>query len=191
LLALVLLAACSAKGAELCDVSTDAKLGAVYKRATGNALPKECVARSTSFPGLVTVGAFANDRGCRWREIVYGCDVGKADIGARAMAAAGWGGADAEKRKQLVLAWVRDVHHDSPLDAEPEAGVFAKHGKTFSAPAAEAKDGGVLLHYWTIEPAGMRAETRYSAVEVQFAASGQVLTTKHVDDMTVPITPAE
>ncbi|HTR50219.1 MAG TPA: hypothetical protein VMJ10_05885 [Kofleriaceae bacterium] len=110
--ALVLAASSAHADSPRCDVSTDAGIDAAYKAATGHEMSTyggRCVERSETFKGLIVVGSFASDLGCRWEGVLNGCKWNDRGAPRAAMAAAGWAKANAAKRQELALAWLREI----------------------------------------------------------------------------------
>lgn len=152
-----------------CDMSTDAAARKAYARVTGNRAPEACFARSRTFTGLVTVGAFANDRGCIWRSLFYQCRLDAGGEAARAMAAAGWPLSNDAKRLALIRAWITEVEHLEIVDRRPEK--WDPH-TPWSAPATSREGAVTHFKFWQQWPAGMNPETRYSLTDIAFDANG-------------------
>lgn len=185
----VFLAACThpVPARASCDVSTDDAVAAVYQRATGKELRKEwrCIRRSSTFPGLVAIGLFANDRGCMWQGVLADCRMDPAGYAARAMAKAGWGKADLGKKKALALAWLAEID-DVRLEPAAPAG-FA--GRTFTPPTATADGAGLRIEGWQAFSAGMLPQTTFTKLRVVFAADGTHSAPVTLDQVTVPMHP--
>ena len=51
-----------------CDVSQKDSVRALYKQLTGEDLDTrhDCIQQSSTFPGVVAIGHFAHDDGCRY-----------------------------------------------------------------------------------------------------------------------------
>lgn len=179
---LVTLTSCS--GHADCDVRTDQGLATAYQRATGRPLPKDgaCVRRSETFPGLVRIGIFAMDRGCIPQGVLVGCAVSPPGFDAAAMKKAGWQTANAARRQQLALAWLREIEDTGFQDATDLPG-----GKHLTAVAVTPTHDGLVIEGWVEEPAGMTPEANYDKLRVTFAADGTHAPIAQLDHLTVPM----
>ena len=179
---LVTLSSCS--GHADCDLRTDQGLAAAYQRATGHPLPKDhaCIQRSETFPGLVRLGTFAMDRGCITEGILVGCALSPPGFDAAAMQRAGWKTANATRRQQLALAWLREIDAVAFQDATDLPG-----GKHLTPVAVTSTRDGLVLEGWVEEPAGMTPESNYDKIRVTFAADGTHKPVATLDHLTVPM----
>ena len=70
---------------------------------------KRCVRRDPSLPGIVVVGRFAYDLGCRLEGVFVNSSYVATDdkgMSGRALEALGWKTANQQKREALAQAWV-------------------------------------------------------------------------------------
>jgi hypothetical protein len=175
-----------------CDLSTDDAVKDRVDEVLHVKLDPQypCIQRATAFPKLVQVGSFAYDRGCAYDHVLYGCLTDDPGIPKRAMADAGWAGADAKKKERMALDWLEqvDLAGDGGLiesEPDPETDGFKKMGKTFSAPAfTHAADGGLTVTYWVARSGGMLPQTPYELDQTTFAADGTISGGKQLDAFT-------
>lgn len=155
-----------------CDLSSDEKVRVHYQKLTGEALDTDrpCMERAGTFPGVVRIGEFAHDHGCRWTHIIAACQLDPPDGAAKSMAAAGWGKADAEKRVKLARAWLTESEGVDMLLSQPAGW---PSDKAYRSPAGEATaDGGLVMRYWVQGRIGKRPGRRYWQEEVKFRPDG-------------------
>ena len=160
------------KRAPACDVSSNDAVRALYHKLTNEELDTkhECIERSAVFPGLVRVGHFAYDRGCRDRNVIVNCQLDPPDVARQALASAGWAQADLAQRQQLALSWLTEGEDDVVLRAQPSQWPT---GKAFAPPQSSATDdGGLLLRYWRGTHHGKTRMTSFTSVEVRFQKDG-------------------
>lgn len=149
-----------------CD--DDPGLSNYLASARGRGLPDEhaCVARTPLFPGVVMLGDFAYDRGCRATDWVVDCKLtSPGPSAAELLARAGWAAASGEQRieiateymHELGLAWAGHITHD------PEKPEWKLRD-----------DGGVEAVLWIAEPAGMRRGVEMDKVRLSFAPDGSL-----------------
>lgn len=147
-----------------CEVGTNDQVRALVHKLSGEELDTrhECIERSATFPGVIRIGTFYYDHGCRWRQVLVGCQLDPPDAAAKALGAAGWRKADAGERRRLAVAWLRE--------ALGEDIVAAPAGAT--EVATPTADGGLKLRFWAHQPARKSARARDAQHEVTFAADG-------------------
>src|SRR6185436_20655123 len=96
------------------DLSTDEGVNAAREAIAGKKLDdhsKRCIRRDTSIPGIVIVGGFAFDYGCRFQgAFINSRYVGTDDKGMSrsALEALGWKTAKPQQRELFALAWVQE-----------------------------------------------------------------------------------
>lgn len=171
-----------------CDVSTNDGVRALYTKLTGDTLDTkhECIERSTTFPGLIRVGVFYHDRGCRFKHVIVACQLDPENVGAQALALAGWGKADVATRERLALSWLREGEGVQIDRTAPERWSQAK---PFSPPKGTATaNGGLTLRYWTHGPIGMLPVVTHTLVETTFAADGSHGNAKQLDSVDIKLT---
>ena len=168
--ALLVLVACHHGGAATrCDTSTDDGVRAAYKKATGKDLPPksdyQCIEHASSFPAVVKIGSFADDRGCMWEGVLYGCAFSNAaDLQAQVLADAGWATADQAGKERLVRDYwsgVYDVFFTDSGDPRITAPAF-----TWAA------DGSATFDYWSQENRGMLPGSHYEHHRDAIPATG-------------------
>jgi len=112
---------------------------ALYKQLTGEELDTrhDCIQQSSTFPGVVAIGHFAHDDGCRYEQVLVDCQLDPPQSGSRVLTKAGWRRADTARRVSLARAWLTEGEGVLllPRDPEPEAAVATS-------------DGGLRLRYW-------------------------------------------
>jgi hypothetical protein len=162
-----LLVAATPRAVAACDVSTDAGLAAAYKAATGRDLPQAhpCARVSSTFAGLVAIGSFAYDRGCRYTDVIASCKLNPKGYAAAAMAKAGW--AKAAMKTQLALAWLREIDDRAVIE-----GIDGKVPGVTEVQTELGKDGSLRVEGWVREPSGMRRGASFTKIRVMFAADG-------------------
>lgn len=94
------------------DLSTDEGVNAAREAIAGKKLDersKRCISRDQSLPGMVVVGGFAFDYGCRFQGVFinlrYVATEDKA-LSRNALEALGWKTANRELREKLAQAWL-------------------------------------------------------------------------------------
>lgn len=180
-----------AESAPACDTSSDEIARQNYERVTGNKVTYhvDCVERAESFPGIVSVGKFAFDAGCRWSAILDLCAPDpisrEKNVAARAMAAAGWGAAKDPRRGELALAWLNEPMHARIQWNEPSD--WKKSGKAFSKPSTKKEGQNLVTRFWAMKETGKVPVHRLFFVEVRFDAKGVPGPTKVIDQVEIPI----
>jgi hypothetical protein len=183
LVAMVMMAGANAASADKCDTSKEANVRGAFKQATGGELPKNggCVRMSETFPGLVWVGSFADDRGCERTGVLVGCEMSPKGYQAKAMEKAGWAKADQAGKEKLAWAWLREIDDYSLVNDKPD-----RFQGTWTAPTLEVgKDGSAVAEFWTRDPSGMRPVSVYRLQRVTFAAEGTHSDLKEIKQVTI------
>lgn len=181
----------NAESGPACDTTSDEAAQRSYERVTGNkVLPSvDCFARAESFPGIVSVGKFAHDRGCKWTAVLDLCAADavsrEKNAAARAMASAGWAAAKDEARGSLALKWLVEVMHAHVQWNEPTW--WKKSGKTFSKPSGKKEGNGIAARFWASMETGMVPMYRSVLAEVRFDAKGVPGAPKVIERVEVPI----
>lgn len=185
LLGLAMTLACSHNRAS-CDVRTDQAAITAYKQATGKDHDARCIVHSSTFPGLVVMGTFADDRGCIGEGVLVGCQWNPKDAARQAMATSGWATADAAKKQMLALAWLSEITQTSVVASDP--GGFAKVNKEWTPiTATPGEDGSLTLELWERAPSGMLPINDYTRVKITFSANGTPGTAQVLDQAEVPM----
>lgn len=174
----------SAPASANCDLSQKDNVPAAYEVATGKSLPADssCVRPSSTFPGLVWIGHFANDRGCIGEGVLVGCQLSPQGFASKAMTRAGWAKADLATRKQLALAWLREIDDLSPVETKPE-----QFPKPFTPPTATMRGKTTVIDLWTVSPPGMRPVDYYHHIAFSFGDDGTHAGAVTIEDLEVPM----
>jgi hypothetical protein len=168
-----------------CDTTTDDGVRAAYQKATGKTLPPKgdqwsCVDKAYDFPGAVKIGDFADDRGCSYSGVLYGCTFASApDLQPKILADKGWATADHPTREHLISAYWSDLYDTGAIakgDDFPTGHTFAPPTFTWNA------DGSVTYSYWHAESHGMTCGSHYYHVEDHVNADGSLGPSKPLED---------
>jgi hypothetical protein len=114
-LILVLAATAAAQDNSQFDLSTNEGVNAAREAISGKKLSdrsKRCIRRDPSLPGIVIVGGFAFDRGCRIEGVFVKSTYVAADdkgLSRNALEALGWKTANQQQREALARAWSQRV----------------------------------------------------------------------------------
>lgn len=189
-LAFTVLAACARTGADSLpsEERGDAPLGRssaavreAVKAATGEDLGADlCTVFPSTFPRVIVVGGFADDRGCMYEGMFvdrtwYGR--GGERPSRAVLGTAGWADADAETRQKLARAWVHEVSNAFGGSFVAETTTAFSFGDTpdFEPPRVSAtEDGSVIVSGWIEEPSGMVWESAYHFVEYRFGPDASI-----------------
>lgn len=145
-----------------------------------------CIDRPRDLMDVVLVGDFAYDLGCTYSYAFVNGEYGKIrDLTPAGLAHNGW--ADENNRSSLALIWAQDVlfaeyrsvgssnedfeHADTPAYTEEAATLTA--------------DGGVVVEWWTEDPAGMLPETTYRLRHYEFDVDGNLVHSETLDSFTI------
>lgn len=158
------------------DLSTVEGVNAAREAKLGRPLDshsKNCVSLPERLPGIILLGGFAHDRGCRLQEAIInkqGVSMGR-EFSTTALESLGWKGAGEEKRKELALNWVQDglLAFETPLTQATEDF----KAETFQKPQAISHgDGSVTVSLWVKKPSGMNCESAYDKFKFTFLKDG-------------------
>ena len=173
------------------DLSTDAGVTAAREAIAGKPLDersKNCVRRDASLPGIVVVGGFAFDYGCRLQgAFIKSSYVGVDDklLSRNALEALGWKTANRQQRETLAQAWVAKglLGFLSVLSAKNEH--FAEH--SFQPPQSTTNSAGeTVVMLWMRLPSGRVRGTTYQLREYRFSKDGDFLGNKTLENFTAP-----
>lgn len=192
-LILVLAATASAQDISQFDLSTDDGINAAREAIAGKKLDdrsKRCIHRNQSLPGLVVVGSFAFDYGCRLqgafiksRYVPAGGDL--KEISRVALNALGWKAANPKERETLAQAWVVKglLGFLTVVSAKPKNFT----GPSFQPPRVTTKtDGTTVVTVWVGLPMGRAREKTYQLREYVFWTDGTFLGSRTLDLVTAP-----
>ena len=94
------------------DLSTDEGVNAAREAIAGQPLTensKRCIRRDFNLPGIIVVGVFAYDYGCRLQGAFIKSQyfaVDDKEFSRRALEAAGWKTVNQQQKENLAKAWV-------------------------------------------------------------------------------------
>ncbi len=125
-----------------------------------------CDRQSEDFPGVVALGSFAHNLGCRLVGVRMGDERGTlAELTPRGLAAAGWAEADQAERSALALRWTEQValaHH--------RAVTRATDGRRFAPPEVSASEEHVEVALWVFHASTNRGSV-YRRYRLRYARS--------------------
>jgi hypothetical protein len=188
-LILVLAAITAAQDLSQFDLSTNDGVNAAREAIAGKPLDersKNCIRRHASLPGMVVVGGFAYDYGCRLQGVFMKSSYVRVDdksMSRSALEALGWKTANQQQREVLAQAWVVKgiLGFVSVLSAKNEH--FAEH--SFQTPQASTNsDGETVVTLWLRLPSGRVRGTAYQLREYKFAKDGDFLGNKTLENFT-------
>ena len=168
------------------DLSTKAGINAAREAMAGKKLDdrsKNCVRIEPDLPGVVAVGGFAYDRGCRFEgAFVKSRYFGKDDatLSKSALDALGWMAASPKQREKLAQVWVEKglLAFLTVLSSKNED--FANH--SFQAPLAISQPNGeTVVTLWIRLPSGRSRGRNYQRREHRFSSSGDLLSSTTVE----------
>lgn len=173
------------------DLSTNDGVNAAREAIAGKPLDarsKNCIRRHASLPGIVGVGGFAFDYGCRLQGVFIKSSYVAVDdklMSLSALEALGWKTANQQHRQVLAQAWVVKglLGFVSVLSAKNEH--FAEH--SFQPPQASTNsDGETVVTLWMRLPSGRVRGTAYQLREYKFSKDGDFLGNKTLENFTAP-----
>lgn len=173
------------------DLSTNDGVNAAREAIAGKPLDdrsKNCIRRHDSLPGIVVVGGFAFDYGCRWQGVFINSKyVGVDDqsMSRSALESLGWKTANRKQREALAQAWVGNglLGFLTVLSAKNEH--FAE--RSFQPPQASTNSAGeTVVTLWLRLPAGRVRGTTYQLREYRFSKDGDFAGNKTLENFTAP-----
>ena len=174
------------------DLSTNDGVTAAREAIAGKPLDdrsKNCIRRHASLPGIVVVGGFAFDYGCRLQGVfIKSSYVGVDDklMSRNALESLGWKNANQQHREALAQAWVAKglLGFLSVLSAKNED--FAEH--SFQPPQSSTNaDGETVVTLWMRLPSRGRVRgTAYQLREYKFSKDGDFAGNKTLENFTAP-----
>ncbi len=180
-----------AQDASQFDLSTDEGVNAAREAISGKKVherSQRCIHRDRSLPGIVIVGGFAFDYGCRLQgSFIKSTYVATEDksMSRSALDALGWKTANQQQRETLAQAWVAKgllgfLHVLSEKNED-----FANH--TFQPPEATTKaDGETVVALWLRLPSGRARGTSYQLREYRFTKDGDFAGNTTLENFTAP-----
>jgi hypothetical protein len=190
-LILVLATITSAQELSQFDLSTNDGVNAAREAIAGKPVDdrsKNCIRRHASLPGIVVVGGFAFDYGCRLQgAFIKSSYVGVDDksMSRSALEALGWKTGNQQHREASAQAWVVKglLGFVSVLSAKNEH--FAEH--SFQPPQASTNsDGETVVTLWMRLPSGRARGTAYQLREYKFSKDGDFAGNKTLENFTAP-----
>jgi hypothetical protein len=169
------------------DLTTDEGVNAAREAVTGKKpddRSKRCISRHKSLPGMVVVGGFASDYGCRFQGVFTGSRYLATEdkaLSKGALEALGWKSANRELREKLALAWL-------------EKGLFAFvtvirarnddfQNRTFQTPGAVTSETNeTVVTLWIRLPAGRGRGRPYQLREYRFSSDGDFAGSKTLEN---------
>lgn len=161
------------------DLSTDEGVNAAREAVAGKPLDdhsKRCIQRDPSLPGIVVVGGFAFDYGCRLQGAFAGSRYLTAEDEAfskTALKALGWNAANRTQREKLAQAWVaRGLMAFLAVISDKNEDFV---GHSFQPPQTVTRaDGSIVVKLWIRLPSGRVRGTRYELREYSFSRDGTI-----------------
>lgn len=188
-LILVLAATAAAQDNSQFDLSTNDGVNAAREAISGKKLhdrSKRCIRRDPSLPGIVVVGGFAFDRGCRIEGVFVKSTYVAADdkgLSRNALEALGWKAANQQQREALARAWVAEgllAFMTVLSDKHEDFG-----SRSFQPPLAVTKDDGqVVVTLWVRPPSGRVRGPLYQLREYKFTKEADIAGNTTVDSFT-------
>ena len=184
-----MLAATPAQDLSQFDLSTNDGVNAAREAISGKKVDdrsRNCIRRDRSLPGIVVVGGFAYDYGCRFQGVFINSKyVGSDDksLSRSALEALGWEAASPQQREKLAQSWVQKglLGFLTVLSAQNDH--FAN--RAFQAPQAVTKaDGEIAVTFWIRMPSGRVPGTSYQLREYRFSKDGDFTGNTTLDSFT-------
>jgi len=169
------------------DLSTDEGVNAAREAVAGKKLDdrsKRCVRRDQSLPGMVVVGGFAFDYGCRFEGVFISARyIATEDKGLSrsALEALGWKTANRQLREKLAQAWLERGLFAFVTVLRAKNEDFQNH--SFQAPGAVTKETGeTVVTLWIRLPSGRVRGKVYQLREYRFSSDGDFAGSKTVEN---------
>jgi hypothetical protein len=168
------------------DLSTDEGVNAAREAIASKKLDessKRCISRDRSLPGMVVVGGFASDYGCRFQGVFLSSRYvaqGDAALSRIALEALGWKTANREAREKLAQAWLERglFAFVTVLSAKNED--FKNH--SFQPPGAATRENGeTVVTLWIRLPSGRVRGRTYQLREYRFSSDGDFAGSKTLE----------
>lgn len=169
------------------DLSTRDGINAAREALAGKKLDdrsKNCVHMDSDLPGVVAVGNFAYDRGCRFEGVFvkshyFGKD--DASLSRNALDVLGWKTANPKQREKLAHAWVENGLLGFLTVLSEKNADFADH--SFHAPQAISKrNGETVVTLWIRLPSGRTRGRAYQLREYRFSTDGDLTGNRTLED---------
>lgn len=160
------------------DISHDEGVAQAVSAVTDHPFDLEalCISRPESLPGVIAIGGFSPDLGCRALGFLWGrhyySNVG--EHSEAALTGLGWKDTNDEGRMQLAFSWVQEVvlRDTSFVLAAPPEGAPAG----FAPPSMAATDtGGVIVTGWVERPGSDDGDISYEKRQYLFDSDGELI----------------
>jgi hypothetical protein len=169
------------------DLSTDEGVNAAREAIAGKKLDersKRCIRRDQSLPGMVVVGGFASDYGCRLQGVFissrYVAIEDKA-LSRSALEALGWRTANRESREKLAQAWLERGLFAFVTVLRAKNEDFQNH--SFQPPGAVTRENGeTVVTLWIRLPSGRVRGRTYQLREYRFSSDGDFAGSKTLEN---------
>jgi hypothetical protein len=174
--------------AQVIDLSTDEAVRQALAKNDGfkSKLDRLCIERPVELAKIIVIGAYANDRDCRFEgaflNSVYLEE--SAELTQSALASFGWKKATPNRRQEIAKSWVEKglmafstVLYEKGKDFVPGRGITYKGGHKPSFPefqpprAVSTQDGEVIVTLWT---SSMERERRVYYRQFTFTKEGSL-----------------
>ncbi len=171
-------------------LATDDAVRDAYLEATGATLDDNaCIARPTTFDEVVVVGRSIVEGQCVLTGAFVREQWSTGDVAVvRGLATRGWSDAAAPLRRQLALAWTRDVMYafgPPVLETAPPPFAAPKAPK-FTPPFVESGDAGeTMVTVWLQETPTADGSARYGRQRLTYSVDG-TLTTQRIQRFVAP-----
>lgn len=185
----LLTSACPVQGQDLSrfDLSTNEGVNAAREAVNGKPVDdrsKRCLRRDKSLSGIVIVGNFAYDYGCRLEGVFIASrylttrDKG---LSKAALEELGWKAANQQQREALAQAWVAKglLGFSEVVSEKPED--FADH--PFQSPAVVTRaNGETAVTLWVRLPSGRSRGRAYQLREYKFSSDADFAGSTTLED---------
>ncbi len=172
------------------DLSTNEKVLEVLNQGRERKWKKEsvCIERPNQLKGIIIVGFFAHDRGCRFNlAFVNGKKYEGIENATKAsLNHLGWTKKQNEERLVLAMNWTKYSllqFHTALEKATPDFNL--SNTPTFSAPQSTLNDdGSIKITIWVRQPSGMLPQRDYDLMEYRFGDDGSLKEYKSIKSFT-------
>lgn len=173
------------------DLSTNDGVNAAREAIAGKQLDdrsKRCIHRVNSLPGIVVVGGFAFDYGCRLQGAFVNSQYLTVDhkgLSRAVLDSVGWKTVDQPQRENFANAWVAKGLLAFLTVVSIKNADFANH--SFQPPQTSTRaEGAVAVTLWVRLPSGRAPGTRYELREYRFSSEGNLAATTTLENFTAP-----
>jgi len=161
-----------------CDMSTESRIGEVYKRLTGVSDAKACVTFDAKFPGFAKVGYLVADAGCINQIQIWKCTKAGRGVVPSVLQSVGWTTTDDAGRARIAADWL-SFEGLQLVDGAQSVRIVKAARKSIVTPKVTASDGSIQIEGWYssgyITIAG--GHTRYERLVTVFDRKGAITQT--------------